>query len=63
MLLSVIDLKHAPVFDRCVVGCGSENGHQKNMFLEDIGVRVGIVLNSRFNSQHIGGTILYDQLM
>ena len=44
MLLSVIDLKHAPVFDRCVVGCGSENGHQKNMFLEDIGVRVGIVL-------------------
>ena len=32
MLLSVTHLKHAPIFEKCVVGCRSKTGHPKGQW-------------------------------
>ena len=60
-----------PIFEWCVVRCGSKNGYQKGIIcLSEIGICAqNIITHSRLNSQHFfffffflwGGT-LYDQL-
>jgi hypothetical protein len=70
---SVTHLNQIPIFEWCVVRCGSKNGYQKGIIgLSEIGIRAqNIITHSRLNSQHFiflffwdlgGGRDLYDQL-
>ena len=50
---SVISVNLTPIFEWYVVRCGSKNGYQEDMCLEEIGLRAQIIITiSKFNSQH-----------
>ena len=56
---SVSYLDRSPVFEWCVVMCGSKNGNQKDMYLKEFGLHAQNLFNhSRLNSQHNSGGLL-----
>ena len=56
---SVTYLNKTPIFDWCVIRCGSKNGHQKKqMFKRDWTTCSIFVNHSRNNSQHNLGDLL-----
>ena len=62
---SVTHLKQTPIFEWCVVGCGSQHRHQEDiMYLKEIGLHAQnllIFLSSIVNI--IGGTDLHGHFM
>ena len=50
-----------PIFEWFLVGCGSKNRHEKDMFESDWTTFSKCVIYSRFNSQHNWGDV-YDHL-
>ena len=51
-----------PIFEWCVVRCGSKNGQLKYVFKRDWTTCLKYVTHSRFNGQHNLGD-LYDHLI
>ena len=59
----VLILIRTPVFEWCVVTCGSKNQYQKDTCLKETGLKVlKIANNFRLNSPHNWGGDLYNQL-
>ena len=62
-LIRLLILIRTPVFEWCVVTCGSKNQYQKDTCLKETGLKVlKIANNFRLNSPHNWGGDLYNQL-
>ena len=51
----IFDLKHTPIFEWCIVGCGSKNIHQKTCIVKRLDY---VLTNLNIAMSIIGGTYM-----